>query len=99
MRWRRMARLDSLRHRLRELESGLGLVELADGTLFKPDSGLDLMLTHMRLTRNLGRDAQLSDFSPGDQELLRNYAKWTPDRAKWGQVSILITDLARKLCE
>lgn len=94
-----MARLDSLRHRLGELETGLGLVELADGTLFKPDSGLDLMLTHARLCRDLGRDAEISDFSPGDQESLRNYAKWTPDRAEYGQISILITELARSLCE
>ena len=64
-----MARLDSLCHRLEELESGLGMVELADGTLFKPGSGLDLMLMHARLCRDLGRDAEISDFSPGDQEL------------------------------
>ena len=93
-----MARLDSLHHRLEELESGLGLVELADGTLFKPGSGLDRMLMHVRLCRNLEREAELSDFSPGDQELLKSYAKWTPDRAEWGQISILITDLARRLC-
>ena len=93
-----MVRLDSLCHRLEELESGLGMVELVDGTLFKPGSGLDLMLLHARLCRFLGRDAEISDFSPGDQELWRNYAKWTPDRPKWGQISILITDLARRLC-
>lgn len=93
-----MARLDSLRHRIGELESGLGLIELSDGTLFKPGSGLNLMLAHARLCRDLGRDAKISDFSPEDQELLRNYAKWTPDRAEYGQISILITDLARRLC-
>jgi hypothetical protein len=93
-----MVRLDSLCHRLEELESGLGMVELADGTLFKPGSGLDLMLMHARLCRDLGRDAKVSDFSLGDQELLRNYAKWTPDRSEWGQISILIADLARRLC-
>jgi hypothetical protein len=74
-----MARLDSLRHRLVELKSGLGLVELADGSLFKPGSGLDLMLAHARLSRDLRRAAKLSDFSPADQELLRCYARWTPD--------------------
>jgi hypothetical protein len=93
-----VARLDSLRHRLVDLESGLGVVELADGTLFKPGCGLDLMLMHARLCRDLGRDAEISDFSPGDQEVLGNYAKWTSDRAKWDQISILITDLARRLC-
>lgn len=93
-----MARLDSLCHRLEELESGLGLVELPDGTLFKPGSGLDLMIMHARLCRDLRREAELSDFSPEDQELLKSYAKWTPDGTEWGQVSILITDLARRLC-
>lgn len=93
-----MTRLDSLRHRIGELESGLGLVELSDGTLFKPGSGLDLMLTHARLCTNLGREAELSDFSPGDQELLKSYSKWAADRAEWGQIPILITDLARRLC-
>lgn len=93
-----MARLESLRHRLAGLERDLGLVKLADGTLFKPVIGLDLMLAHARLSRYLGRAAKLSDFSPEDQELLRCYARWTPDRAEWGQVSILITDLARSLC-
>ena len=93
-----MERLDSLHHRLEELESGLGLVQLADGTLFKPGSGLNIMLMHARLFRDLGKEAELSDFSPGDQELLKCYTKWTPDRAEWGQISILITDLARKLC-
>jgi hypothetical protein len=93
-----MARLDSLRHRLGALESSLGLVELEDGSLFKPGSGLDLMLANARLGRDLGRAARLSDFSHEDQELLRCYSRWTPDRAEWGQVSILITDLARSLC-
>jgi len=93
-----MARLDSLRHRLEELENGLGLVELSDGTLFKPGSGLDLMLMHARLCRNLGKEVELSYFSPEDQELLKSYAKWNPDRAEWGQISIMITDLARRLC-
>ena len=92
-----MVRLDSLHHRLGELENGLGLVELADGTLFKTGCGLGLMLMHARLCRNLGRDAELSDFSQGDRELLKSYAKWTPDRTEWGQISILITDLARRL--
>jgi hypothetical protein len=92
-----MDRLDSLRHRIEELESGLGLVELADGALFKPGSGLGLMLTYIRLCRDLERKAELSDFNPGDQVLLKSYAKWTPDRTEWGQISILITDLARRL--
>jgi hypothetical protein len=93
-----MARLESLRHRLGELESGLGLVKLTDGSLFKQGSGLDLMLANARLSRDLRRAAKLSDFSPEDQVLLRCYARWTPDRTEWGQVSILITDLARSLC-
>ena len=93
-----MARLDSFRHRLGELESSLGLVELVDGTLFRPGSGLDLIRDHARLSRDLGRAARLSDFSPADQDRLRCYARWTPDQAEWGQVSILITDLARSLC-
>jgi hypothetical protein len=74
-----------------------GLVKLIDGMLFKPGSGLDLLRMNVRLSRDLGRDAGTSDFSPKDQELLRNYAKWKPDIEEWGQVSILITDLARKL--
>jgi hypothetical protein len=56
------------------------------------------MLTHIRLCRDLGREAELSDYNPGDQVLLKSYAKWIPDRAEWGQISILITDLARRLC-
>jgi hypothetical protein len=75
-----MARLDSLRHRLGEVERGLGLVNLTDGTLFKPGSGLDLLRMNVRLGRDLGKDAKMSDFSPKDQELLRNYAKW---EARW----------------
>lgn len=94
-----MARLESLRHRLVELERGLGLVKLADGTPFKPGSGLAPMLAHARLNRDLGRAARLSDFSPEEQERLQSYAKWAPDSAEHGQVSILITDLARSLCD
>ena len=94
-----MARLDSLRHRLGDLECGLGLVELTDGTLFKPGSGLDLLRMNVRFSRDLGRAAKMSDFSPKDRELLKDYAKWKPDIEEWGQVSILITDLARKLAD
>ena len=76
-----------------------GLVKLIDGTLFKPGSGLDLLRMNVRFSRDLGGDATMSDFSSEDQELLKNYAKWKPDIEEWGQVSILITDLARKLSE
>jgi hypothetical protein len=41
----------------------------------------------------------MSDFSPKDRELLRNHAKWKPDIEEWVQVSILITDFARKLAD
>ena len=54
---------------------------------------------NVRLRRDLGRAAKMSDFSPKDRGLLRNYAKWEPDIEEWGQVSILISDLARKLSE
>jgi hypothetical protein len=74
-------------------------MKLTDSTLFKPGSGLDLLRMNVRLSRDLGRDTKMSDFSPKDRELLRNYAKWEPDMEEWGQVSILITDLARKLSE
>ena len=53
-----MARLDSLRHRLGDLERGHCLVKLTDGTLFKPGSGLDLLRMNLRLSRDLGRDAR-----------------------------------------
>ena len=93
-------KLDSLRTRIQELEFGLGFVELEDGTKFRPASGLRLIRMSLKLSRSLGRDAQLCDFSPADQEFFRIYAKWNPGPG-FSQLSINVCVLARRMqqCE
>jgi hypothetical protein len=92
-----MARLNSLYHRIEELESDLGLVELPDGTLFKPSSSLDLMLMHAKLCRIWeGRpNYPIQSWRSGTFEEL---CQVDTGPGRMGIISILITDLARRLC-
>ena len=95
-----MARTESLISRLRELESHGGYVILNDGTRFRPEhSGISLMISEIRLCRDLGREPLLSDFSKYGQEQWRCYAKWRPDSAQHGQISILVANMAKKLVD
>lgn len=86
--------------RLRELESSGGYITLQDGTKFRPkDSGISMLFNATKLRRYLGREPMLADF-PGDvQEQWRCYAKWSPDLAHHGQISILLTNTAKKLVD
>jgi hypothetical protein len=95
-------RLDSLRTRIQDLESGLGVVTLEDGSRFHPSAeGLRLLRISLKISRSLGRDPQLEDFSSDDRELLGTFAKWKNPGTGFGQLSILVCDLARGLtkCE
>jgi hypothetical protein len=91
-------RIDSLRARLLELESSGGYVTLDDGTKFRPkDSGIRMLFDATKLRRDLGRDPELSDFPGDDQKKWRSYAKWSPDPAQHGQISILLVSMAKKI--
>ena len=93
-------RIDSLMARLRELESSGGYVTLQDGTKFRPkDSGISMLFNATKLRRDLGRDPMLADFPGDEQEQWRCYAKWSPDPAQHGQISILLTNMAKKLVD
>jgi len=93
-------RIDSLMARLRELESSGGYIILPDGTRFKvEDSGILMLFNQIKLRRDLGREPLLSDFSEDEQERWRNYSKWTPNPAQHGQISILLTNMAKKLVD
>ena len=73
---------------------------LQDGTKFRPrDSGIRMLFNATKLRRDLGREPQLSDFPEKDREEWRNYAKWSPDPAKHGQISILLVSMAKKLAD
>lgn len=92
-----MIRLDSMQKRMGILENKLGLVELPDGTRFKPRHALHLMYKGTKLGHDLGREHQLSDFSTEDQELLKFFVLWSPDPSQWGQISALVSEMARKM--
>ena len=71
---------------------------LDDGTKFRPkDSGLRMMCSHIKLHRDLGREPELSDFSEEDREAWCNYAKWSPEPGKHGQISRMVSEMAKKL--
>jgi len=91
-------RLDSLATRIRLLEHSGGFVVLDDGSRFRPDgSGIHMMFNHIKLRRDLGREPELSDFPKKDRDDWRNYAKWNPDPGEHGQISQLVTEMAKKL--
>ena len=93
-------RIDSLRARLRQLESSGGYVTLDDGTKFRPrNSGIRMLFNATKLRRDLGREPLLSDFPGDEQKKWRCYAKWSPDPAKHGQISILLVSMAKKLAD
>jgi hypothetical protein len=86
--------------RLMELESSGGYVTLQDGTKFRPkDSGISMLFNATKLRRDLGREPMLADFPGDEQEQWRCYAKWSPDPAQHGQISILLTNMAKKLVD
>jgi hypothetical protein len=86
--------------RLRELESSGGYVTLQDGTKFRPkNSGISMLFSATKLGRDLGREPILADFSGDEQDQWRCYAKWSPDPAQHGQISILLTNMAKKLVD
>ena len=86
--------------RLMELESSCGYVTLHDGTKFRPkDSGISMLFNATKLRRDLGREPMLADFPGDEQEQWRCYAKWSPDPAQHGQISILLTNMAKKLVD
>jgi hypothetical protein len=75
-------------------------VALDDGTKAKfIGSGLHLMFNPIKLRRDLGREPELSDFPEKDREEWRKYAKWSPNPAKHGQISILLESMAKKLMD
>ena len=84
--------------RLMELESSGGYVTLHDDTKFRPkDSGISMLFNATKLRRDLGREPMLADFPIDEQEQWRCYAKWSPDPAQHGQISILLTNMAKKI--
>jgi hypothetical protein len=73
-------------------------VTLDDGTKFRPkDSGLRMMRSHIKLHRDLEREPELSDFPEEDREEWRNYAKWSPEPGKHGQIIRMVSEMAKKL--
>jgi len=86
--------------RLRELESSGGYVTLQDGTKFRQkNSGISMLFNATKLRRDLGREPMLADFPGDEQDKWRCYAKWSPDPAQHGQISILLTNMAKKLVD
>jgi len=86
--------------RLMELESRGGYVTLQDGTKFRlKDSGISMLFNATKLRRDLGWEPMLADFPGDEQEQWRSYAKWTSDPAQHGQISILLTNMAKKLVD
>ena len=93
-------KLESLAARIKSIEQSGGFVVLDDGSKFRPDgSGIHMMFNHIKLRRDLGREPELSDFLEKDREEWRNYAKWSPDPAQHGQISILLVSMAKKLVD
>ena len=92
-----MSRIDGLLSRITDLERQEGFITLSDGSKFKPGSGIDLLRHQIRLRRDLSREPDLADYPPDIQEEIRQFAKWTPDRDKYGQISVLAVELSRKL--
>jgi hypothetical protein len=93
-----MARLDSLSARLRQLEESQGYETLDDGTKFRfQQTGVHIALSVMKHGRDTGREPVLSDFTPEEQRELTAYAKWTPDPALHGQISVITCQMAREI--
>jgi len=92
-----MSRIDGLQARIRDLERAEGYITLDDGSKFKPGAGIDLLRHQIRLRRDLGREPDLADYPPDIQEEIRQFAKWTPDPSRNGQISVLVVELSKKL--
>ena len=94
-----MSRIDGLLSRITDLERQEGFITLSDGSKFKPGSGIDLLRHQIRLRRDLSREPDLGDYPEDVQETIKSFSKWTPDRDKYGQISVLAVELCRKLME
>ncbi len=91
-------RIDTLSARLRELEKAEGYETLDDGTKYRfKYSGITLYCEMAKHERDTGREAMLSDFSDEGQRELLAYAKWTPDPALHGQISVITCQMAREI--
>ncbi len=94
-----MSRIDGLLSRITDLEKQEGIITLSDGSKFKPGSGIDILRNQIKLRRDLGREPDLGDYPEDVQETIKSFSKWTPDRDKYGQISVLAVELCRKLME
>ncbi len=92
-----MSQIDGLLSRITDLERQEGFITLSDGSKFKPGAGIDLLRHQIRLRRDLGREPDLADYPEDVQADIRQFAKWKPDREKYGQISVLVVELSKKL--
>jgi hypothetical protein len=91
-------KFQGLEARLRELEASQGYETLDDGSKFRfQHSGIRLYCEMVRHGRDTGREAVLSDFSEDEQRELLAYARWSPDPALHGQISIITCQMAREI--
>jgi len=94
-----MRRFNYLLNRVAGFESSDGYVILKDGARFRPnDSGIHMFFVAAKLRLDLGRTPMFSDFTEEEQEQWRCYAKWNPDPGKYGALSVLLSQEAKKLC-
>ena len=90
-------KIRNLENRIGHLEANSKLVTLSDGSKFRPSgSGLSLMREIICIEKS-GREPMLSDFSEEDQEQLRCYSLWNPDPVQYGAISVMVSDMARKV--
>lgn len=93
-----MPRIDSLDARIKNLEKAQGYETLNDGSRYRfAHSGISLCREMIRAHRDVGREPVLSDFSEDRQKDLMAYARWDPDPAQHGQISLLTVKMAREI--
>lgn len=93
-----MSKIDKFGNRLDALEQSSGYVVLADGSRFRPSSGLALMRSALVFERDHGREPKLADFSMEQADLWRKWSQWHP-AGKHGALADMISDLARRICD
>lgn len=89
--------LSSLASRIRSMEHKGGYVVLVDGTKFKPEDGILMLFDAVKMRDELGRKPELSDFPEKDRKAWQNFARWNPEAGNHGQISILVSRMAKKL--
>lgn len=89
-----MSKIDALASRIDAIEDASGLVELSDGTRFKPSSGLRLMRQALLFERENGREPELSDFPEEDADLLKQWAKLPTPKPRLAKMT---ADFARRI--